>query len=333
VTAVFSDLVYLAGPSAYFLYAFFPAELAYNLAVSRDVLVRLTGFSWAAQAVCWFLILRYGIRGLMDLQRPWRMIFFLVCFGVGLTGGFRSTILLTLLVFAAQFYFEGLVRTRFLIVFLAIGFLLAMVTVVFVDKMPLAVQRSLSFLPIKVDPGARRDAEGTLEWRLVIWRTVAPDVPKYLLLGKGYSYSGTDYVLTSEAIRRGIFPEYEETLVSGNYHSGILTLLIPFGAAGALAFIWFCGAGLVVLYRNYRYSSDALRRVNTFLLAYFVARLVFYVVFYGQFDLDLFVFTGLVGLSISLNAGVRTAEDFALEAEESSSPAGELAPGLAPVKV
>ena len=68
------------------------------------------------------------------------------------------------------------------------------------------MQRSLSFLPIQVDKVARHDAMSTLDWRFQIWKTVLPEVPKYLWLGKGYNFSGTDYDLTQEAIREDYIP-------------------------------------------------------------------------------------------------------------------------------
>jgi hypothetical protein len=103
--------------------------------------------------------------------------------------------------------------------------------------------------------------------------------------------------LTQEAMRQGYYNSYEDTLISGNYRHGILTLIIPFGIFGFLSFLWFCVAALGALYRNYRYGEEPLRLINTFLLAYFCARLVFYITLYGQFDLDLVLFTGTVGLS------------------------------------
>jgi O-antigen ligase len=178
-------------------------------------------------------------------------------------------------------------------------------TITFVDRMPLAVQRAFSFLPLdKLDPSARMDALGTLDWRLSMWRILVPEIPKYLIVGKGYGFSGTDYYLTQEAMRHGMYSSYEDTLVSGNYHNGILTLLIPFGIFGFAAFIWFCGSALWVLTRNLRYGDPELNTINTFLLALFSARLLFYLVFYGQFDLDFAYFTGAVALSITLNGGV-----------------------------
>ena len=171
----------------------------------------------------------------------------------------------------------------------------------FVDRLPLSVQRSLSFLPIQVDKVARHDAMSTLDWRFQIWKTVLPEVPKYLWLGKGYNFSGTDYDLTQEAIRRGLYTAYEDTLISGNYHNGLLTIVIPFGIFAVIGFFWFCWASLRVLYHNYLFGEESFQQVNTFLLAFFVARFIFYLVFYGQFDLDFVVFAGAIGLSISLN--------------------------------
>src|SRR5206468_306574 len=147
------------------------------------------------------------------------------------------------------------------------------------------------------------------------WKVVVPEIPQYLFRCKGFAYSGTDSYLTNEAMRRGMYPLYEEALISGSYHQGILSLVIPFGIWGAIGFVWFCWAALKALYANYRNGSDELKVVNTFLISYFLARLIFYLFVYGQFELDFFHFTGTVGLSISLNGGVRTGRKPAAERE------------------
>jgi hypothetical protein len=59
------------------------------------------------------------------------------------------------------------------------------------------------------------------------------------------------------------------------------------------------------LYQNYRNSDPALTQINTLLIAWFLARVVMYLTIYGSFDLDLPFFVGVVGLSLSLNGGVR----------------------------
>jgi O-antigen ligase len=203
-----------------------------------------------------------------------------------------------------QFWFEGLLRTKLFPIVVLGGMLIGSVIVGYAERLPLSVQRTLSFLPIQVHPSARQDAQGSLDWRLQMWRVVLGDVPQYLWLGKGYTFSGTDFMLMQESIRRGMFDSYEDTLVSGNYHNGLLTLIIPFGLPGTMAFAAFVFAGWRVLRSNYLYGPKELKRINTFLIAYFTTRLVFYLGLYGQFDLDLMVFTGVVGLSVSLNGGV-----------------------------
>ncbi|NBV20568.1 MAG: O-antigen ligase domain-containing protein [Proteobacteria bacterium] len=304
MTAIFSDLAFAGGRAFYWLFLFFPTDLAFNQAMSADTLRRFTGMAWMAQAGYWFMLLRYGIRGMLDPRRLWRLILFLSLFMVGLLGGFRSSIILFGILFVTQFWFERLFRTRWFFVVALGGLIMGAFLVGFAERLPLSVQRSLSFLPTNVHPAAQQDAAGTLDWRLQMWRVVVPEIPQYLWVGKGYTFSGTEYSLMQEAIRKGLFTAYEDTLVSGNYHNGLLTLLVPFGLPGTLAFTAFIIAGWRVLRRNYLYGPASMQRVNTFLIAYFTARLVFYLVFYGQFDLDLMVFTGVVGLSLSLNGGI-----------------------------
>jgi hypothetical protein len=306
VTAVLSDVVFVAGPSFYFLFNFLSVDVAANQVMTQDTLRRFTGLAWLAQAVYWFLLLRYGIRGVFDLGRPWRLMTFVLLFLVSLFGGFRSSIILLGLLFLTQFWYERLLRTKLFPIALASGLLVGTFIIAFADSLPLSMQRSLTFLPVKVHPMARQDAQGSLDWRLSMWKVVAQEVPQYLWLGKGFAFSGVDLYLVNESIRRGYFELYEEPLVTGNYHSGPLTLLVPFGIFGTVAFGLFIFASWRVLRWNYLYGDPELRNINTFLMAFFAARLIFFLIFYGQFDLDLMVFTGVTGLSIAINGGVKS---------------------------
>ena len=305
LTAMISDLTFMAGPQLYFLFVLFPSDFASMQAITTGTIVRLSGISFACAWAYYYFITRYGIHGILDFKAPWRLFLMVGCFAGSLLGGYRGLLILMILVFMAQFLVEGVHRTKLgpILIFAAVLSIASMI--MFIDRMPLAVQRAFSFLPIEsLDSTARQDALGTLDWRLKMWKILIPEIPKYLLLGKGYGFSGTDYFLTQESMRRGMYSAYEDTLVSGNYHNGILTLLIPFGIFGFGAFVWFCGSGIRVLVRNFRYGDPDLKTINTALLALFSARLVFYVVFYGQFDSDFGNFVGILGLSIALNNGV-----------------------------
>ena len=303
-TAIFSDLAYAIGPSAYFLFAIFPAELAFLQVNSQNSLFRSTGLAWAGQALIFVLLLRNDLRDLLTLRRFWQMLALLGCIGLCLLGGYRSSVILLLLLFLTLLLLEKLHRTIIFFMMILVTILVGVFVVAFVDRLPLPIQRSLSFLPLKVDPVARQDAQSSLDWRIDMWKILLPEVPKYFFIGKGFSFSGTDLRLTEEAMKRGLYFAYEDTIVSGNYHSGPLTVIIPFGIFGAIGFGWFVLAAWRVLYLNHRYGDLELKTINRFLLGYFLTRLVFYVVFYGQFDLDLLVFAGVTGLSISLNHGI-----------------------------
>jgi O-antigen ligase len=167
------------------------------------------------------------------------------------------------------------------------------------NKLPLVVQRTMSFLPVKVDPIARGSAEASTQWRLEIWKQAIPQVPKYLLIGKGYSMDPNELYLADQSDRQ--LSDHETILLNGDYHSGPLSVIIPLGVFGAIGFVWFLVAAGRFFYRNHRFGDPRLQRVNTFLLAFFIMKVVFFFFIFGSLYSDLYSFTGLVGLSVSLN--------------------------------
>jgi hypothetical protein len=146
---------------------------------------------------------------------------------------------------------------------------------------------------------------GSTDWRMQMWAVVWAEVPKYLLIGKGYSIDPTDLYLTSQAVHMGIINSFEESIVAGDYHSGPLSILVPFGIIGTAAFLWVWLEGLFVLYLNYRDGEPKLRRINTLLLSFYSASSFSFFFIFGAFNSQLFVFLGAVGLSVSLNGGVK----------------------------
>lgn len=300
LVSIISNLIFIAGPSFFFLFSIFSYELAF-FQFSEGTIQRYTGLAWAAAAGINWMLLRYGIRGLTSFERFWRLPLFGALLGIGLMGGFRSTLVLLIVILAFQFIFERLYQGRHLVGLVGVIVLTLALLIAVGDRLPLSIQRSLTFLPIEFSPIAREDARSTWEWRAEMWKVVIPEVPKYLLLGKGFSYSGTDFYLTSLAVSQGSLAAYEDTLISGNYHQGILTLIIPFGLPGFLAFAWFAAAGWWLLFSNYRRGRPELKHINTFLLSFYSARLLFYLTLYGQFDLDLIIFTSCVALGQAIN--------------------------------
>jgi O-antigen ligase len=276
---------------------------------------RLGGFAYGGIGFFVFLLLRYGVRGMLDIRKPWRMGAAALIFVAGLYGGYRSVLVLYVMLVGLQFWIEGLWRTRLFGVVALVGVLSVLLLIPFGRHLPLSVQRTLSVLPIEIDPVARADAEASTQWRLKMWQVLRLDIPKYFWLGKGYTASATDYYLAAESTRRGLADDIETSMLAGDYHSGPLSLILPFGIWGVLGFSAFLIAGLRVLYNNYRYGLPELRMINSVLLSYFIARIFFFFFVFATIDSDMAVFCGLAALSVSLNGGMRKETDLAPSAE------------------
>lgn len=312
VTSVVPNLIYMAGPAMWGLFLLFPTDFALNQAFDDFALgatdvrfTRLTGVTFAAQAVFAYAVMRFGLRGMLTVRKPWRIALLLVVCALSLLGGFRSVLIIFGLICSVQFFAEGLHRTRLLPAALVAVVLAGALLVPLAPKLPLSAQRALSMLPLDIDAAARHDAQASLDWRLDMWKGLMPEIPRYFWLGKGYALSPSDVYFTHEATRRGLMKGYEAAAIAGDYHSGPLSLVLPFGIWGILGFAWFLMASIRVLFLNYRYSLPELQNINTFLFSYFVARSVFFFVGMGSLHSDLPFFAGLIGLSIAVNHGVR----------------------------
>ncbi len=308
LTALVSNLVYAAGPPFYFLYSIFPPGAAADQAMAEYSLwprmARLGGLAPASAGLFCWLLARYGVRGTFDYAKPWRLACFFLAVLACLLSGFRSGLILLVLTFFCVFTLEGLWRTRAVPLLLLLGLALTAVVLPQTDKLPQVVQRTLSFLPIKVETSVAEDARHSTEWRLDMWKMLEPQIPKYLLKGKGYTFDANDLLRAQSATSGGFGSESEATAIAMEYHNGPLSVLIPFGIFGLLGFLGFIIASVRALYCNYRFGDPALLRVNTLLLAAFAAKAVFFFVIFGALHSELFWFTGIVGLGISLNGGI-----------------------------
>lgn len=309
---ILANLAYTLGPAFYFVYYLVPSTMAMDQAandVGLTTLDRIQGLAPTCIGVLCCLLGVWGLRGLLDWTRPWRFLLLCTTLVVGLFAGFRSVLALAVLLLAFEFYFEGLFRTRVFPAVLAIGSVALACVFLFSTKMPLPIQRTMSFLPITVDAGVREDATGSSQWRFDMWNVVERDIPHYLIAGKGYVIDPVEMYLTQQAIHMGLISTYEEALLAGDFHNGPLSVIIPFGLAGALTFLWMLYAGGRVLHLNYRFGDLGLRRANTLLISFYLANCVTFFIIFGALSSQLFVFLGTVGLSVSLNGGVKRKAD------------------------
>ncbi len=272
---------------------------------------RLIGTAWGATALVSAFLAYYGIRGIFLSGKLWRPIVFFILIVLVFFGGFRSALIgvagLTLLLF----FLEGLHRTRAMPLLVLFSFICAACLYPFASKLPYTFQRTLAFLPrdwIHLAPDARLDAQGSLDWRLDMWATLLPQIPQHLLLGKGYAITMEDYEnMGRDSAFRSLDPGDSGLALAGDYHSGPLSVILPFGIWGVIAFVWFMVAAWRVIYCNYRYSIPEYRMLNRFLFASFAFSTFSFIFVFGDLASGVADFTGLIGLSVSLNRGVRRA--------------------------
>jgi hypothetical protein len=305
LTASLSTVIEKGGPAFHFLFSLVPRDGQFAQAADPGVINpgmgRIGGVALASTGLYACLLARYGVRGILEFSRPMRAILVAVSVAGCLFGGYRSLLILFILTFGFCFWLEGLWRTRVLPILVGAALLGTVLLLPQVERLPFVVQRSLSFLPLKVDPAVRLSAESSTEWRLEMWRMVAPQIPRYWLKGKGYSLDPNELFLTVQSTIHGFESSSAGSSLAGDYHNGALSVLIPFGIWGVIGFGWFLYAAGRVLYYNCRFGNPALQSINTFLMAFFIAKLVLFLLVFGSFFSDLYFFTGLVGLSVSLN--------------------------------
>jgi O-antigen ligase len=116
------------------------------------------------------------------------------------------------------------------------------------------VQRAVSFVPLaNVDEMAQDDANRSTSWRLQIWAMAWEEVPRYMVIGKGFSFAGE--FLAEMVAYQHMSENTEIAFQTHNYHSGPLVLLIDLGVPGFL----LCTAFFFVSCREH---ASAVKRFN-----------------------------------------------------------------------
>jgi hypothetical protein len=311
LTGIVSDIFpFLPSPLNYINLLFPPSMGAMQLSEDAEAsTTRFGAFSVAIGVVAVYMLPRFGLRGIFDLSKPWRLAIFSASFVLTLLGGFRSNVAGFVLTLILMFFLEGLHRTRLLPALLMAGALGLTIIATCSDSLPYTFQRSLSFLPLKWKSEVLLDAQGSSEWRYRIWRATWPKVPEYLLLGKGYALNREDFDMmgggTFATAATASFDASDEALaISSDFHSGPLSTLMAFGIWGGIGMAWLMVATTFVTYRNYRYGDEALQTFNTYMFVCSLGAIIAFLFIFGGFHADVGNFAKIAGFSIAMNAGI-----------------------------
>ncbi len=228
-----------------------------------------------------------------DFFKPRGQIYLLlpvIFLGLTLLSGFRIALTMYLILFLIIAYYHKIyspARVGAVLAFLVVFFL---VIVLNISKMPLAVQRTFSWVPgITIDNLARESAERSSEWRFKLWDLAMENLPQYWLIGKGYAFSFNELMAVMARQRAAdgstyLHDQYTWAIVTGNYHNGILSALLGLGIFGlvSIAGFMFCAC-----YRHHQFTqmswrSDKLKLCHTALTAYFITQTIVFWGLYGD---------------------------------------------------
>jgi hypothetical protein len=304
VNTIGSSLAYIP-PKLWFIFLVFPSDTG-DATLVEEKFNRYYGLSLAAMGCYYYLFARYGVKEILQWKGLVRLLLILAMVVITAESGFRGYFILLALTFLLLFYFEGLVRTKYMAVLATLFAIATLIVVPYATHLPLGIQRSLSFLPIEVNPDAAENARTSSEWRLQMWQEVLPVVPTYFWLGKGIGISGAELQSSDQVWHsgRGMISQYQGALVAGSFHNGPLTTIVFFGIWGVLGLLWFFGASIRAMYLNYLFGDESLKKINALLLSYFIARVIFYLAVFGDFRTDFPIFCGIIGFNLALNGGI-----------------------------
>ena len=165
--------------------------------------------------------------------------------------GFRSKLVGLISITIIYGFFSSRSKAKYVFSTLIIGAFLWGLIVVASPMLPRGIQRTVSFIPgISIGYGAAKDAQGSIEWRLEIWRYCLDKCHDYLLIGRGSAF---EVMETAAGLGINDIQTYSPFFAfeTRSYHSGPLALLIDYGIPGLVIASWFM---ILLLRRFWRYG-------------------------------------------------------------------------------
>jgi hypothetical protein len=175
-------------------------------------------------------------------------------FFLGLGSGYRNMLIIPVITFGFLTLFQRFWTPVRIIGAFAVVAVIVGALYITAAKLPLPVQRSVSFLPgIEISQIARIDAATTNTDRLEVMKMALGDIPKYWLVGRGFGMDRLDQA-PIDSSTAGATLLYEQ----GMFYNGVFGSALKTGLPGLvcmLAFSWFGSRLAVELIRLVRRRS------------------------------------------------------------------------------
>ncbi|MCF7763886.1 MAG: hypothetical protein K9N62_09450 [Verrucomicrobia bacterium] len=301
-TFLISDFVLTKAPDALlFLLQFFELSgdaVNFEMKAARFGIRRFQSFYVVSSGFFFLLLMKHNLTDFLTRKGSYLIPTLLLVIGVGLLSGHRYLSVVVVGVLTVSAYAERF----FTLKNVAIGFCLTVLVIGFAyltsDKLPLAAQRTISFLPgIDIDSQARIDALGTLEVRRMLRKAGMELMPFYMWMGRGFGQDSQDYSW-----------QWDPTTVTGHiemgrFYNGFLGLMVNTGLAGTVFMLIFLTAGtwkawLILQHIRIYGSTDDFTRVCKLLTGMWIANTAAFLFLHGDSEYAMKTFSLQAGLLI-----------------------------------
>ena len=199
---------------------------------------RLTGLAGIARPLILLLISYYPPSRLLFPNPLLPFLLFYPSLIIIALSGFRNEIMFT----GAYVFIANAIRRMWLwALFFIIVPLFGIVFLAFInqggDLVPLAAQRAFSFLPLGWNKKVVADADGSVDWRVDMWKdALSGGFIKNKLLGDGFGFDRAAMNLIADEMQGGAGfvggSRHEAHMIRGSFHSGPLSSIRFVGVIG-----------------------------------------------------------------------------------------------------
>ena len=288
---------------------------------------RFQSFSNAGMGLMFLLLARHRLADFTGRSIWWLLPLATGIFGVSLLSGHRSYILLVVGTILVVMYAQRFLTVRTAILAPLVLSLFLLLLYAGADRMPLAFQRAISFLPgIDVNPQAAADAASSMRLRRILRSAGVRLIPEHLWVGRGFAKYLDARMLPFDT------EMVDYHISQGMFYNGFIGLLVNTGVTGAAGMLLVIAGGTALAMRVLRLvrrtTSDAnLTRVSAVLAGYFLTSAFFFLFLHGDAEAALKGFALQLGMLI-------LAERLLIERSNAppdsrSGPEGETVPAFA----
>lgn len=309
-TYLISDFVLSKAPDAlFFLLQFFELSgdaVNFELQANRLGIRRFQSFYVVSTGFFYLLLIKYNLREFYSTKAFYLVPTAILTVAVGTLSGHRylSVVVLGVLILSAYAErFFSMKNTSVSVAILVVGLAFAYAVS---DRLPLAAQRAIAFLPgATIDAQAKIDAENTLEVRRILRKIGMDMMPQYFWIGRGFGVATVDYSL-----------QWDPTTVTshvnlGRFFNGLVGLMVNTGVFGTAFMFMFLGWGTLVAARVMKFlrtteCEDEFLRVCKLVASLWIANVLAFLFLHGDSEFALKTFSIQSGILLTCYHHVKT---------------------------